>query len=81
VGGLCVAAALLRRWPDAFPVVAVLALPFRIPIAVGGSTANLLVPLYLVVGAGVLAHIWPALVAMRRRDPEWDEDPAGRAAR
>jgi O-antigen ligase len=78
VAGLCVAAALLRRWPDAFPVIAVFALPFRIPIAVGGSTANLLVPLYLVVGAGVLAYIWPTLVAMRRRDPEvGDEDPPG----
>ncbi|MCW3066761.1 MAG: hypothetical protein JWN32_3933 [Solirubrobacterales bacterium] len=76
VVGLCGAGALLRRWPDAFPVAAVLALPFRIPIAVGGSTANLLVPLYLVVGAGVLAHLWPTLAAMRRGDPEvGDEDP------
>jgi O-antigen ligase len=78
VVGLCVAAALLRRWPEALPIAAVFALPFRIPIAVGGSTANLLVPLYLVVGAGVLAHIWPTLVAMRRGDPEvGDEDPDG----
>ena len=36
-------------------------LPFRVPIASGGSTANLLVPLYLVVAAGVLAVAVPAL--------------------
>jgi len=41
-----------------------------------GSTANLLVPLYLVVGAGTLAHLWPTLVALRRGDPEvGDEEP------
>ena len=51
-------AALFVRVPAALPLAAVAALPFRIPIAVGGSTANLLVPLYLVVGAGVLAHVW-----------------------
>src|SRR5881409_4311051 len=33
----------------------VAALPFRIPIQAGATTSNLLVPLYLVVAAGVLA--------------------------
>ena len=53
--GLAVVAALallFHRRPEALPVAAVFALPFRIPIAVGGSTSNLLVPLYLVVGRG-----------------------------
>jgi putative inorganic carbon (HCO3(-)) transporter len=50
-----------RRWPAALPVVAVAAVPFRVPIALGGSTANLLVPLYGVVAAGVLAFALPAL--------------------
>lgn len=45
--------------------LAVVALPFRIPIAAGGSTANLLVPLYLVVAAGTLAVIGTELAAMR----------------
>jgi O-antigen ligase len=35
--------------------------PFRIPISVGGVTSNLLVPLYLVVGAAALAYIVPTL--------------------
>ena len=46
---------LLKR-PNAFPLLAVAALPFRIPVNVGGETANLLVPLYAVVAAGVLAY-------------------------
>jgi O-antigen ligase len=51
----------IHRRPSALPVLAVAALPFRVPIAVGGSTANLLVPLYGVVAAGVLAYALPRL--------------------
>jgi O-antigen ligase len=54
-------AVLFHRRPQALAVAAVAALPFRIPISVGGSTANLLVPLYLVVGAGALAYAVPRL--------------------
>ena len=43
-----------RRWPAALPLAIVFALPFRIPLHAGGDTANLLVPLYLVIGGGVL---------------------------
>jgi hypothetical protein len=43
---------LVTRRPGLLPVAAVAVLPFRIPIASGGDTANLLVPLYLVVAAG-----------------------------
>jgi hypothetical protein len=32
-------------------------LPIWVPIAIGGETANLLVPLYLVIAAGVLARV------------------------
>jgi O-antigen ligase len=60
--------AMVRR-PLLLPVLAVFALPFRIPIEVGGSTSNLLVPLYLVVAAGALAFVVPAL----RADPELPE--------
>jgi putative inorganic carbon (HCO3(-)) transporter len=56
-----VLAAVFRRWPGALAVVAVAAVPFRVPIALGGSTANLLVALYAVVAAGVLAFALPAL--------------------
>jgi O-antigen ligase len=53
----------LYRWPALLPLLAIAALPFRIPISAGGDTANLLVPLYLVIGAGVLATAVPRLRA------------------
>jgi O-antigen ligase len=49
-------AAVLRRRPGLLPLLAVLALPIRIPLETGGGSANLLVPLYGVVAAGVLAY-------------------------
>src|SRR3954451_8897958 len=58
-------AAFLLARPRALPLLAVAALPFRIPLNVGGQTANLLVPLYLVVAAGVAAYAWERL----RPDP------------
>lgn len=48
-------AAAFRRWPLALPLAIVFALPFRIPLHAGGQTANLLVPLYVVIAGGVLA--------------------------
>lgn len=56
-----------RRWPVLIPLAIVFALPFRIPLHAGGDTANLLVPLYLVIAAGV--------VATTIRD--WRDRPAG----
>jgi O-antigen ligase len=59
-GALLALAALtlvLWRRPDAFAVLAIIALPFRLPIATGGRTVNLLVPLYLVVAAGAIVHV------------------------
>jgi O-antigen ligase len=60
------AAALVSRRPSVIAPLAVLALPFRVPIQSGGTTSNLLVPLYLVVAAGSLAWIGTALLADRR---------------
>ena len=45
---------LLDRRPVLLPVLILVALPFRIPLAVGGEDANLLLPLYLVLASGVL---------------------------
>ncbi len=52
---------LIYRRPPLFGMLAVLALPFRVPVQAGGVTSNLLVPLYVVVAAGSLAWIVPAL--------------------
>jgi O-antigen ligase len=55
---LTVALALtFRRWPMAFPLTVAAALPFRVPLEAGGDTANLLVPLYLVIAGGVVATV------------------------
>jgi hypothetical protein len=51
-------AALFDRRPQLFPPLAVAALPFRIPVDTGADTANLLIPLYFVIGAGVMAYAW-----------------------
>ncbi|MEJ7782455.1 MAG: O-antigen ligase family protein [Solirubrobacteraceae bacterium] len=56
----------LRRRPTALPLVALAVLPLRIPIEAGGANASLLVPLYLVIGAGVLAWAVPVLRSERR---------------
>ena len=48
-------ACVFQRWPILLPLAIVAALPFRIPLEAGGDTANLLVPLYLVITSGVLA--------------------------
>jgi O-antigen ligase len=53
---------LMRRDPRLFPVLAVVALPFRLPISADGRTVNLLLPLYAVVAGGVLAHLLPRVL-------------------
>jgi O-antigen ligase len=52
----------MRRYPDAFALLAIFALPFRLPISTGGRTVNLLIPLYLVVAAGTLTYLLPRLL-------------------
>jgi O-antigen ligase len=54
--------AVMRRHRDAFPLLAVFALPFRLPISTGGRTVNLLIPLYLVIAAGVLTYLLARLL-------------------
>jgi O-antigen ligase len=63
---LTVLALLFDRRPSWLPVAAAATLPFRVPIASGGSTANLLVPLYLVVAAGAAAYAIPRLAGRER---------------
>ncbi|HVR05162.1 MAG TPA: O-antigen ligase family protein [Solirubrobacteraceae bacterium] len=62
-GGLAIAALalLMSRDARALPILAVLALPFRLPVSADGRTVNLLLPLYAVVAAGTLVHLLPRL--------------------
>ncbi|MFI4990454.1 MAG: O-antigen ligase family protein [Solirubrobacterales bacterium] len=75
--GACAAIAVLvyvmRRHEQAFPLLAILALPFRLPISADGRTVNLLIPLYLVVAAGVLAHLLPRLLRREEAGFGWLE--------
>jgi O-antigen ligase len=73
VVALALLALLFDRRPAWLPVAAAATLPFRVPIASGGSTANLLVPLYLVVAAGAAAYAIPRLLGRER--PERGRDP------
>ena len=59
-----------RRWPVLMPLSIIGTLPFRIPLESGGETANLLVPLYVVIAAGVLAAMFLPPPAEKRR-PRW----------
>jgi len=65
-------ARLISPRPQLIGPLAVLALPFRIPIQSGPSTSNLLVPLYLVVAVGALAWIVPVLRNDRPHVPRPD---------
>src|SRR4051794_14151473 len=67
-------AVLFVRRPDAFPPLVVAALPFRIPVEAAGTTANLLVPLYVVIAAGCAALAWRRV---RARGAPADGAPAG----
>ncbi len=59
LGSLAGIAALViafRRWSQLFAIAAFAALPLRVPVEIGDETANLLIPLYLVIGAGLLTQ-------------------------
>ena len=71
---VAVLAVVIHRRPRAFPLLAIFALPFRLPIATGGSTSNLLIPLYLVVGAGRAGVRAPTIVG-HGRDPRRARPP------
>jgi putative inorganic carbon (HCO3(-)) transporter len=78
VAGLVALAALtmlFRKRPALLPVLAVAVLPFRVPVVVGASTANLLLPLYGVIGAGCLAYAWTWLRGGAPAATPTDRDP------
>jgi hypothetical protein len=58
---VAVLAAVFRRLPTAFPILAIALLPLRVPVEIGGETANLLIPLYAIIGAGAVTYAWPVL--------------------
>src|SRR5262249_39100847 len=67
--GLAVAAALawlFSRWPWLLPMAALACAPARIPVHVGKTDANLLLPMYAVVAGAVVLLTWELLRGDRR---------------
>src|SRR5205814_8157808 len=65
-----VGAAILHRWPYVLAFATLACVPARIPVTIGATDANLLVPLYLVVASLALAVAWLPLRGDRRpREP------------
>jgi len=68
--GVVVLTAIVYRRPNAFALLAVAALPFRVPVSIGDTAANLLLPLYGVIAAGILTYAWKWLRAEKTEDAE-----------
>lgn len=69
LAGIVLAAALaflFVRWPWSLAFLALAAAPARIPVSVGDTSANLLVPLYAVVAGAAGALAWRLLTGERR---------------
>ncbi len=60
-----VAAAVFARFRWTFPVALFAALPLRVPVQVAGQTAHLLIPLYLVIAAGLVCLAYEELAGRR----------------
>ena len=56
LAAIALGALVLRRRPGAAVLAAIVAMPFRIPLHVAGTTANLLLPLYAVIAAAALGR-------------------------
>jgi O-antigen ligase len=56
----------IARRPWLVAPLIVLTLPFRIPITLGGTTSNLLVPLYVVLASGTVAYVGSTVGFPRR---------------
>jgi putative inorganic carbon (hco3(-)) transporter len=69
--GVGLLVAVFRRLPAVFPIAAFAVLPLRVPVEIGGETANLLVPLYLVIAAALIAAALSEQPARDRHADSW----------
>ncbi|MGC9220013.1 MAG: O-antigen ligase family protein [Solirubrobacteraceae bacterium] len=70
LGVLGLAALVMHRWPWLLAPLAVLTLPFRVPVSTSGTTNYLLLPLYAVIAASALAWLVPVLLGRREPTPQ-----------
>ena len=68
VAGAAVLGALFVRWPWLVPVLTLACVPARVPVALEGEDANLLLPLYAVVAGVAVALAWELLRDDRERE-------------
>ena len=54
-------AAVFRSYPWALPLAALVCVPIRIGVHIGGASSKLLVPLYLVIAGGAVLLLWDLL--------------------
>src|SRR5215211_896788 len=62
-------AAISRRFEDALSIAAFAVVALRVPVDLAGETSNLLVPLYLVIAAGLGGVLWGELRGLPNRAP------------
>jgi putative inorganic carbon (HCO3(-)) transporter len=72
--GVVAGAWIVHRRPTVLALAAIAALPFRVPVSIGDSAANLLLPLYAVIAAGTLSYAWRVLRA-GEEEPEPVREP------
>ncbi len=70
LAAIAVAAAVFRRLPWTFPVVLFALLPLRVPLHIAGQTSHLLVPLYLVIAAGLVRGVYALVVGREASDAD-----------
>jgi hypothetical protein len=58
------------RWPRAWLIALAISLPIRIPIPIGGTSRNLLLPLYVVGICGILGFVWSRMKGRFTADDE-----------
>jgi putative inorganic carbon (HCO3(-)) transporter len=68
-------AAISRRFEDAVPLAAFAVVALRVPVELAGETSNLLVPLYLIIAAGLAGALWGELRG-ERGEPRGSEATA-----
>jgi O-antigen ligase len=66
---------IVHHRPTVLALAAVAALPFRVPVSIGDSAANLLLPLYAVIAAGTLSYAWRALREDDDDEPQLELEP------
>jgi len=67
----CLGALPLARYPAVVPVALLVAAPIRLPVQLGDEEAFLLLPLYLVIAASVLALAYRVLRGNHTAAPPW----------